>query len=82
MLTSYTTMGRSFAHSGNFQTSEAKKFTGAERYPWLLRQLFGLILKGVVKKRFEYFAKQWGCTRPLDDKVYLSNEISGVKNSG
>ena len=71
MLTSYTAMGRLFAQSGHFQTPEAKKFTGAEHYPWLLRQVFGLILKGVVNKRFEYFAKQWGCTRPLDDKVYL-----------
>ncbi len=63
-------MGRSFASHGNFLTKEATKFTGPERYPWLLRQLVEKLLKTKVSKRFEIFAQEWGCTRPLDDKPY------------
>lgn len=70
MMASFTGMGRSYALHGSFLTTEAKKFTGPERYPWLLRQIVGILLRKVVNKKFERFAKQWGCTRPLDDKVY------------
>ncbi|MBR5688271.1 MAG: flavodoxin family protein [Prevotella sp.] len=70
LMASFTSMGRLYAYHGNFLTTEAKKFTGPERYPWLLRQIVGILLRKVINKNFERFAKQWGCTRPLDDKVY------------
>ncbi|MBO4826575.1 MAG: flavodoxin family protein [Prevotella sp.] len=66
----YVAMGRSFAEHGNFFTPEATKFTGPERYPWLVRVLASITIKLIVNKNFEKFAKQWGCTRPLNDKVY------------
>ena len=69
-LASFAKMGCSYALNGNFLTKEAKRFTGPERYPWMLRQIVGILLKRVVNKKFERFAKQWGCTKPLDEKVY------------
>ena len=66
----YEKMGRMFAQSGNFFTPEAKKFTGPEQYPWLVRKMVSLLFLKKVNKGFEDFAKSWGCTRPLDDKPY------------
>ena len=66
----YEKMGRLFAQSGNFLTPEAKKFTGPEQYPWLVRKMVSLLFLKKVNKGFEDFAKSWGCTRPLDDKPY------------
>ncbi|MBR5174315.1 MAG: flavodoxin family protein [Bacteroidales bacterium] len=66
----YEKMGRLFAQSGNFFTPEAKKFTGPEQYPWLVRKMVSLLFMKKVNKGFEDFAKSWGCTRPLDDKPY------------
>ena len=66
----YEKMGRLFAQSGNFFTLEAKKFTGPEQYPWLVRKMVSLLFMKKVNKGFEDFAKSWGCTRPLDDKPY------------
>ena len=70
MLDSYATMSKLFAQSNNFMFPEAKKFTGHEKNPWIFALLFKLFFKRLVKKNFERFAKAWGCTRPLDDKVY------------
>ena len=66
----YEKMGRLFAQNGNFLTPEAKKFTGPEQYPWLVRKMVSLLFLKKVNKGFEDFAKSWGCTRPLDDKPY------------
>ena len=66
----YEKMGRLFAQSGNFFTPEAKKFTGPEQYPWLVRKMVSLLFLKKVNKGFENFAKSWGCTRPLDDNPY------------
>ena len=66
----YEKMGRLFAQSGNFFTPEAKKFTGPEQYPWLVRKMVSLLFLKKVNKGFEDYAKSWGCTRPLDDKPY------------
>ena len=66
----YEKMGRMFAQSGNFFTPEAKKFTGPEQYPWWVRKMVSLLFLKKVNKGFEDFAKEWGCTRPLDDKPY------------
>ena len=66
----YEKMGRMFAQSGNFFTLEAKKFTGPEQYPWLVRKMVSLLFLKKVNKGFEDFAKSWGCIRPLDDKPY------------
>ena len=66
----YEKMGCMFAQSGDFFTPEAKKFTGPEQYPWLVRKMVSLLFMKKVNKGFEDFAKSWGCTRPLDDKPY------------
>ncbi len=70
MVTPYVEMGRLFVQKGNFLTPEATKFTGPEQYPWLLRKMVSLLFLKKVNGEFEYFAKDWGCTRPLDDKPY------------
>lgn len=67
----YEKMGRLFAQNGNFLTPEAKKFTGPEQYPWLVRKMVSLLFLKKVNKGFEDFAKSWGCTRSLDDKPYI-----------
>ena len=66
----YEKMGRLFAQQGNFLTPEAKKFTGPEQYPWLVRKMVSLLFLKKVNEEFDHFAKEWGCTRPLDDKPY------------
>lgn len=68
MMQPYKKMGVSYARNGNFLTPEASKMTGAESYPWLIRQIVGVLLKLVVNKQFNKFAKEWGCTSPLDIK--------------
>ncbi len=70
MTKPYIKMGISYARHGNFVTPEAKRFTGPERYPWLVRQIAGLFLKLVVNKKFEQFAMDWGCYEPLNSKPY------------
>ena len=70
VLDAYIPMGKLFAQNGNFLFPEAKEFTGPEQIPWAQRQIIALVLKRIVKRKFDNFAKEWGCTRPLDDKVY------------
>ncbi len=71
MTKSYIEMGQSYAWNGNFQIPAARKFTGVERYPWLVRQLLsGLLLKFIVNPKFEQYAFEWGCYSPLDEQVY------------
>ena len=70
VLDAYIPMGKLFAENGNFMFAEAKEFTGPEQIPWAARQIIALVLKRIVKRKFDNFAKTWGCTRPLDDKVY------------
>jgi hypothetical protein len=70
MVTPYVEMGRLFALKGNFLTQGADKFIGVEQYPWLVRKMVSLLFLKKVNGEFEQFAKDWGCTRPLDDKPY------------
>jgi hypothetical protein len=70
MVTPYVEMGRLFAQKGNFLTPEATKFTGPEQYLWLLRKMVSLLFLKKVNEEFDNFSKDWGCTRPLDDKPY------------
>ena len=70
LVAPYEKMGRLFAQNGNFLTPEAKKFTGPEQYPWLVRKMVSLLFLKKVNKGFDDFAKSWGCTRPLNDKPY------------
>jgi len=72
-LDAYTKMGQSFVSNGNFMTTEACKFTGSEKNPRIVHLLFRLFIKRLVRKKFERFAQQWGCTRPLDDKPYQNS---------
>lgn len=71
MVAPYVNMGRLFAQKGSFLTPEAAKFTGPEQYPWLLRKMVSLLFLKKVNGEFEQFAKEWGCTRPLNDKPYM-----------
>ena len=73
-LDAYTKMGQSFVSNGNFMTTEASKFTGPEKNPWIVHLLFRLFIKRLVRKNFERYAQQWGCNRPLDDKPYLNSK--------
>ena len=70
MVTPFLKMGRVYAQKGTFNTPEAKRFTGPEQYPWLLRKMVSLLFMKKVNKSFEDFAQSWGCVRPLDDKPY------------
>ena len=70
VLNPYRAMGRLFAENGNFFFPEAAKFTGPEQFPWLVRKMVGMIFRSVIRKHFDRFAKEWGCTRPLEDKPY------------
>jgi len=70
LVAPYEKMGHLFAQNGNFLTPEAKKFAGPEQYPWLVRKMVSLLFLKKVNGEFEQFAKDWGCTRPLDDKPY------------
>ena len=70
MVTPFQEMGRVYAQKGTFNTPEAKRFTGPEQYPWLLRKMVSLLFMKKVNKSFEDFAQCWGCTRPLDHKPY------------
>ena len=70
MTKSYIGMGDSYAWNGDFQTPAARRFTGSERYPWLVRQLSALVLKLMFNRKFEQFAQDWGCRVPLDYKPY------------
>lgn len=72
MTKQYIKIGISYARHGNFVSPEAKRFTGPERYPWLIRQLAGFFFKLVINKKFEQFAQDWGCYEPLDNKPYAS----------
>ncbi len=71
MVTPYAEMGRLFGQKGNFLTPEAAKFTGMEQYPWLVRKMVSLLFLKKVNGEFEQFAKDWGCTRSLNDQPYL-----------
>ena len=70
MVAPYVNMGRLFAQKSNFLTPEATKFAGPEQYPWLLRKMVSLLFLKKVNEEFDNFSKDWGCTRPLDDKPY------------
>lgn len=70
MTKPYVAMGSSYTWNGDFLTPAALRFTGTERYPWLIRQLSALVLKLMVNKKFEQFALDWGCKTPLDNKPY------------
>lgn len=70
MTKPYIEMGRSFAWNGDFLTPAARRFTGAERYPWLVRQLSSLVLRLVVNRKFEQAAQDWGCLTPLSSRPY------------
>lgn len=70
MTRPYVEMGRKFAWDGDFLTPAAHKFTGMERYPWLMRLCCGLILKLVVNRKFDQYAQDWGCDTRLDERVY------------
>ena len=68
----YEEMGRIYGRTGAFEEEACKAFTGPEVFPLHIRILVGLIFKTVAKKMFTKKAKEWGCTRPLNDRPYES----------
>ncbi len=66
----YQAMGRLFAEGDGFFREEAKKFTGPEYFPLPVRLIIGLIHKTLAKKLFQKTAASWGCSVPLDEKVW------------
>ena len=70
IVTPYIEMGLLFAQKGNFLSPEAARFTGMEQYPWLIRKMVSMLFLKKVNGEFERFAKDWGCTRPLNDQPY------------
>lgn len=71
-LTPYEEMGKLYGANGNFDNEEAKKFTGPEKFPFLIRVLLGVMMKTFAKKKFVKAADQLGCKRPLDDRPYTT----------
>ena len=70
IVTPYIEMGLLFAQKGNFLSPEAARFIGMEQYPWLIRKMVSMLFLKKVNGEFERFAKDWGCTRPLNDQPY------------
>lgn len=66
----YRAMGELFAEGDGFFRKEAKKFTGPEYLSLPVRLLMGLVFKTFAKKMFQKAAASWGCTVPLDEKVW------------
>lgn len=66
----YQAMGRLFAEGDGFFREEAKKFTGPEYFPLPIRLIIGLMQKTLAKKMFQKAAASWGCSVPLDEKVW------------
>ena len=72
VLLPYRGMGEYFIEQGGFLSLEVKKFTGPEQIPCPFRILIKVLFKLVLKKKFKEFAKEWGCTKPLDCKPYAN----------
>ena len=70
IIAPFEKMGHLFAQNGNFLSPEVKKFAGPKQYPWLVRKMVSLLFLKKVNGEFEQFAKDWGCTRPLNYKPY------------
>lgn len=70
VLLPYRGMGEFFIEKGSFLSPELKKFTGPEQIPWPFRKLIKVLFKLVLKKKFDNFAREWGCTKPLNSKPY------------
>ena len=66
----YQAMGELFAEGDGFFREEAEKFTGPEYLPLPMRLIMGLIFKTLAKKMFQKAAASWGCSVPLDEKVW------------
>lgn len=66
----YQAMGELFAEGDGFFREEAKKFTGPEYFSLPMRLMMGLIFKTLGKTMFQKVAASWGCSVPLDEKVW------------
>ena len=66
----YERMGEVFAVEHNFNSKEAKDFTGDEYYSLPRRILLDIAFKTIVRGIFKRAAKSWGCKEKLDAKPY------------
>lgn len=70
----YRAMGELFAEVDGFFREEAKKFTGPEYFSLPMRLMIGLIHKTIARKIFQKAAASWGCSVPLDEKVWETGD--------
>lgn len=66
----YQAMGELFAEGDGFFHEKAKKFTGPEYFPLPMRLIMQVVFKTFAKKTFQKVAASWGCTVPLDKKIW------------
>jgi len=66
----YQSMGALFAEGDGFFREEAKKFTGPEYFSLPMRLMMQFVFKTFGKKVFQKEAVSWGCSTPLDEKIW------------
>lgn len=71
----YRAMGELFAEGDGFFREEAAKFTGPETFPLPVRLLMQFVFKTFARKMFQKAAASWGCTAPLDEKVWETENV-------
>lgn len=72
----YQAMGELFAEGDGFFREEAKKFTGPEYFSMPVRLIMQFAFKTLAKKMFQKAAASWGCTVPLDKKIWETESAS------
>lgn len=74
MTKPYEKMGDIFAIKGNFNTREAREFTGVEYCSMPQRIMLSIAFKTIARSMFKKVAKTWGCKEKLDAKPYKIRE--------
>lgn len=81
-LEPYKEMGRLFAKELTFDTPEARKFTGPERYPKYIIFIFHLFIIRYVRHMMrKTFRSELGCTGDLAAQPYLSELIGNDEDN-
>lgn len=66
----YQAMGELFTEGNGFLRDEARAFTGPERFSAPVRLMLSCVFKTFARRMFDQAALSWGCTTPLDAKVW------------
>ena len=78
ILLPYRGMGEYFIEENGFLSPEVKKFSKPEQIPWHFRKFVTILFKTVLKKKFNDFAKEWGCTEPLNSQPYATKKRASL----